>query len=160
MSHSRPLVAIVGLSDAEVVEANYPDHNITSLSAFDANTFDFVVSDQVLEHIEGDPRRAFEESLRVLKPGGIAIHTTCFINPIHADPSDLWRFTPAGLRNLASDFTEVVEVGGWGNRGVWIVEWLGLRMAPVPHAAWHPLHKIAVVNNELWPVMTWIVVRK
>jgi len=160
ISHSKALAATVGLGDAELIEANFPEHNITDLSAFANASFDAVVSDQVLEHIEGDPRRAFDESLRLLKPGGLAVHTTCFINPIHADPSDFWRFTPIGLRNLASGFSQVLLADGWGNRGVWFVDWLDLRTMPVPHAKWHPLHQIAVTNNETWPAITWIVARK
>jgi 2-polyprenyl-3-methyl-5-hydroxy-6-metoxy-1,4-benzoquinol methylase len=45
-----------------------------------------VVSDQVLEHVVGDPQTAIDETLRVLRPGGIVIHTTCFMNPIHGAP--------------------------------------------------------------------------
>ena len=88
------------------------------------------------------------------------MHTTCFINPIHNYPVDLWRFTPHALRYLASGFSEIVEVGGWGNRAVWFVEMVGLRFVRVPHAAWHPLHKLATANNELWPTSTWVVARK
>ena len=39
---------------------------------------------QVLEHIGGDPFTAVDETFRVLKEGGIVLHTTCFISPIHA----------------------------------------------------------------------------
>jgi SAM-dependent methyltransferase len=160
ISDSLPLAKILGLGGANITQADYPEHNIIDLAAFDEGTFDFIISDQVLEHIEGDPQRAFNESLRVLKPGGVAIHTTCFINPIHNYPVDLWRFTPHALRYLASGFSEIISAGGWGNRGVWVIEWLGLRFTPIPHASWHPLHKIATRNNELWPVSTWIVARK
>ena len=159
ISDSGGLVKVLGLDGTDIVRADFPEHTMIDLKAFEAGTFDFIVSDQVLEHIEGDPRRAFDESLRLLRPGGVAIHTTCFINPIHKYPVDLWRFTPDALAYLASDFS-AFETGGWGNRGVWIVEWLGLRFAPVPHAEWHPLHKIAMRNNELWPVSTWVVATK
>lgn len=160
ISDSVELVKILGLNDSHIVQADYPEHSIIDLRSFQDGTFDFIVSDQVLEHIEGDPHKAFSESLRVLKPGGVAVHTTCFINPIHNYPVDLWRFTPHALRYLASGFSEIIMVGGWGSRGVWIVEWLGLRFTPIPHAAWHPLHKLATRNNDLWPVSTWIVARK
>lgn len=159
ISDSGGLVDILGLDNGDVVRADYPEHNIIDLAAFEDASFDYIVSDQVLEHIEGDPHRAFSESLRVLKPGGVAVHTTCFINPIHKYPVDLWRFTPDALRYLAAGFSEVAT-DGWGNRGVWVVEWLGLRFTPVPHASWHPLHKIAVANHKEWPVSTWVVARK
>ena len=160
ISLSSRLLPVIGLEKAEIVEANYPEHNFIDLKAFKDEEFDFIISDQVLEHIEGDPQRAFDESLRVLKPGGIAVHTTCFINPIHAEPSDFWRFTPDALRLLARNFSEIIANGGWGNRGVWFVDAVGLRFTPVPHAKWHPLHMIAKANNEIWPVTTWVVARK
>jgi len=160
VSHSGHLAPILGIQNAEITEANYPEHNFVDLGAFADNTFDFILSDQVLEHIEGDPQRAFDESRRVLKPGGMCVHTTCFINPIHGAPSDFWRFTPQALRYLARDYSSIVTAGGWGNRAVWIVDALGLHFTPVPIATWHPLNKIATRNNELWPVVTWIVARK
>jgi hypothetical protein len=120
----------------------------------------YIISDQVLEHVEGNPQDVFDESLRLLKPGGVAVHTTCFINPVHGFPSDYWRFTPEGLKFLARGFSEILSVGGFGNRAVWFVSALGLRTIPVPHAKWHPLHIVATMNNKDWPVVTWIVARK
>ena len=160
ISHSQELADLMGLKDATMIEANYPDHNITDLTEFESGQFDYIVSNQVLEHIEGNPQKAFDESMRVLKPGGVAVHTTCFINPIHGAPSDFWRFTPKALRLLAADFSEIISVEGWGNRAVWIADFLGLRYVPIPHAPWHPLHKIATKNNTEWPIVTWIVARK
>ena len=102
----------------------------------------------------------FDETLRVLKPGGIAVHTTCFINPIHGVPSDYWRFTPEALRFLARRFSKVLQVAGFGNQAIWVIAAIGLRLHPVPHAKWHPLHKVATVNDPLWPVVTWVVAQK
>src|SRR5262249_47527383 len=73
ISHSNNLISILGLDKAIVIEANYPEHNAVDLKAFSDSEFDFVVSDQVLEHIEGNPQDLFRESLRLLKPGGIAV---------------------------------------------------------------------------------------
>jgi SAM-dependent methyltransferase len=160
ISWSTALVVNIGLENAEIVEANFPEHNFLDLKAFPNDFFDVVVSDQVLEHVEGSPRVAFNQSLRVLKPGGVAVHTTCFINPIHGAPSDFWRFTPDGLRLLARDFSEIVCLGAWGNRIAWIVIFMGLRFVPVPHARWHPFHIIATRNSPPWPITIWIAVRK
>lgn len=40
---------------------------------YDDNTFDLVISDQVFEHVQ-DQVRAFEELLRITKPGGHGLH--------------------------------------------------------------------------------------
>ncbi len=160
ISHSVRLASILGIGNGDITEANYPDCNIIDLNQFPDEAFDFVVSDQVLEHIEGNPQLAFDESRRVLKPGGIAVHTTCFINPVHGAPSDFWRFTPEALRYLTRGFSEIITADGWGNRAVWIIDAIGMRFLPVPHAKWHPLHRIATYNDKRWPVVTWIIARK
>ncbi|MCA9595834.1 MAG: methyltransferase domain-containing protein [Myxococcales bacterium] len=157
VSHSRPLCEVLGIAPASVLEANYPECDLLSLP-FEDGTFANVVTDQVLEHVN-DPRTAIAESVRVLVPGGVAIHTTCFINPIHDAPADYWRFTPEALHLLCRDY-EIVGVGGWGNRLVWLVDALGMRFDPIPHATWHPLHKIATRDDPAWPIVTWVVLRR
>lgn len=159
ISRSENLADLIGLEPNEIVSANYPEHNFLSL-AFEDESFDYVLSDQVLEHIEGNPQKAINESYRVLRPGGIAIHTTCFVNPVHGVPKNFWRFTPDALSLLHSNWRKVIEVNGWGNFQVWSVVQDGIRFAGVPHAKWHPLHKLAVKNDPLWPIVTWIVAEK
>lgn len=143
----------------DIVEARYPEYNITDLHQFEDESFDYVISDQVFEHIEGVPHDAMAETMRVLKPGGIAIHTTCFFNEVHGAPYDFWRFTPLGLHNLCerAGFSEVINAEGWGNRIAFIG---GLRYLPVPKAEWHPLHKIATSNDPVQPFSVWVIARK
>lgn len=159
ISHSVELARLMGIATNDVVEVNYPDANILALP-FDDESFDFVVADQVLEHVAGDPLVAMRECRRVLRPGGLAIHTTCFIAPQHGAPSDYWRFTADGLRLLAADYSRVVDAGGWGNPLVWLVAGLGLVREPVPHAPWHPLHKLATYNHPEWAVSTWVIAQR
>lgn len=159
IGHSNHLAVVLGLPTEGIVTANYPRHNILHLGFPDA-AFDFVLSDQVLEHVEGDPFQAIRECHRVLRPGGIAVHTTCFINPIHGHPKDFWRFTPDALALLHHEWSEIIEVGGWGNLAVWSAVRDGIRYMGVPHAHWHPLHRMAVRNDPAWPISTWIVARK
>ncbi|WP_331272920.1 methyltransferase domain-containing protein [Motilibacter deserti] len=159
ISRSTQLCTVLGLDGTAITEADYPDVNILSLPYADAS-FDFVVSDQVFEHIEGNPFTAMAETLRVLRPGGVAVHTTCFINPVHAWPGDFWRFTPEALALLVGKDAEVVECGGWGNPYVWLVAGLGLRKTPVPRSPRHPLHWAATKNSPKWPVATWVVARR
>jgi ubiquinone/menaquinone biosynthesis C-methylase UbiE len=40
---------------------------------YEDNTFDLVISDQVFEHVQ-DQVRAFEELMRITKPGGHGLH--------------------------------------------------------------------------------------
>lgn len=160
ISHSNRLIRVLGIERSEIVDAAYPEHSAADLSAFSNDCFNYVVSDQVLEHVEDSPQKVFDETLRVLKPGGIGVHTTCFINPIHGWPSDFWRFTPAGLEFLAKGFSEIIACDGFGNRFIWYIDILGLRMVPVPHSKWHPMHQIATRNMKNWPVSVWVVARK
>jgi len=159
ISHSANLAELLALQPTEIVLADYPDHNILALDFPDAS-FDYVLSDQVLEHIEGDPYQAVNECHRVLRKGGIALHTTCFINPIHGAPRDFWRFTPEALSLLHRDWAEIIDVGGWGNFQVWSAVEDGIRFIGVPHASWHPLHRLAIKNDPLWPIVTWVAARK
>lgn len=149
----------MGLGNCEIVQAVYPQCTLLALP-FDDNQFDYVVSDQVLEHVEGDPQLAINESYRVLRPGGFAIHTTCLINPVHYDPDDFWRFTPNALKLLCGKFGKIIDASGWGNPYVWVVVWLGLRYEPVPESRWHPLHKVATFNDDEWPIVTWVIAQK
>lgn len=159
ISHSDNLPDLMGIGGGELVTANYPQSNLLSLN-FQDSQFDYIFSDQVLEHIAGSPQQAIDECYRVLRPGGIAVHTTCFMNPIHGVPMDFWRFTPDALALLHQNYSDIIEVGGWGNHQVWDVIQDGIRFVGVPHAKWHPLHRLAMENDPLRPIVTWIVARK
>ena len=159
ISNSKYICDVLNIKPKTLSEVNFPDGNLLSLEYPD-NSFDFVFTDQVLEHIEGDPQQAINESWRVLRPGGIAVHTTCFINPIHNEPGDYWRFTPDALRLLSSKFSKIISCDGWGNFEAWLLIRNGLRFDGIPQAKWHPLHRKAVMNDPLWPIVTWVVAEK
>ncbi len=160
ISGSRRMALVLGLRTAKIVEAAYPAHSMLALGFADG-AFDFCVSDQVLEHVEGNPFEAVKESLRVVAPGGFVVHATCFLNPVHREPSDFWRFTPEALALLCrSAGGTVVETGSWGNREALALTQVGIRMHKVPVEADHPLHRIAVANEPDWPIHTWVIARK
>ena len=159
ISHSETLGRLLGYADNQIKDFAYPDINILRLS-FTNDEFDAVVSDQVLAHVQGDPYIAVAETFRVLKPGGIALHTTCFVNPVHSDPCDYWRFSPQALELLVREHADIIDVGGWGNPYVMLFFALGLRYVPIPHARWHIAHYLATKQDHFWPIVTWILAQK
>jgi SAM-dependent methyltransferase len=160
ISGSQGLARILGLKQAVPRTTAYPEVNLLDLPYPDGS-FDFVVSDQVLEHVEGDPFRAVAESIRVLRPGGQAAHTTCFVNEVHGAPSDFWRFTPQALKLLVTAAGgEVTLAGGWGSRAALKVIDLGFRMTPIPDNPANPVYQIAMRNEPNFPIVTWVILRK
>jgi SAM-dependent methyltransferase len=157
ISHSEFLCRLLGFDT--ITAGDYPSVDLLNLPYADAS-FDAVCADQVLEHIEGDPFRAIDETFRVLKPGGLAVHTTCFLLDRHGHPQDFWRYTPNALRLLASRHGEILDADGWGHPLVLPLNALGVQYVPVPHAKWHPLHWLATMNAPAWAMMTWVVARK
>ncbi len=82
---------------------------------FPDNTFDTVISTQMLEHVER-PWVVVHEIQRILKPGGICIITAPFITPYHADPYDFFRYTVQGMESLFThEDCAIVESGRYGN---------------------------------------------
>ena len=80
-------------------------------------SFDTIILTQVLQFL-ADPRRGLAESWRLLAPGGtllLTVPTVSRLSPRTAE-ADMWRFTPAGLRQLAASLPGAsVEVTGRGN---------------------------------------------
>lgn len=159
ISNSEILAEKLGFELDQIRNVTYPEFNMLDLP-FETNQFDSIVSDQVLEHIEGNPQQAIDEAFRVIKPNGLALHTTCFINPVHGEPNDFWRFTPYALKLMVAEKGDLVDVGGWGNPYAWLFMGLGLRYEPIPHARWHPAHWIATADRHDWPISTWVLARK
>jgi SAM-dependent methyltransferase len=79
---------------------------------FRGGSFDLVICTQVLEYIP-EPRVVIEEIRRVLKDGGWLVLSGPSVSPRDAD-HECWRFLPAGIRSLLSEFreVEVVPEGG------------------------------------------------
>ena len=76
------------------------------------NTYDVIVSFQVIEHIEDD-KRYLQEIQRVLKPGGVALLTTPNIKQsLSRNPWHEREYTASQLTDLAKGIFGKVEMKG------------------------------------------------
>jgi SAM-dependent methyltransferase len=66
---------------------------------FENDTFDVVLSTEVLEHIL-NPDIYLLEVKRVLRPGGIFFFTVPFLMSLHEVPYDYYRYTPYALEMI------------------------------------------------------------
>jgi SAM-dependent methyltransferase len=82
---------------------------------------DTVLSTELMEHLP-DPHHFLAEVARILRPGGIFILSVPFLEPLHEEPRDYWRFTPYSLRTLLGQHgfgvRELRRRGGWGSVAV------------------------------------------
>lgn len=82
----------------------FPGKNIDYIGkaeaiAVDDNVFKIVISQETLEHVQ-DPFKAVAEVFRVLRPNGLFYCQLPFIIGYYPDPTDYWRFTKEGIREL------------------------------------------------------------
>jgi uncharacterized protein YbaR (Trm112 family)/predicted SAM-dependent methyltransferase len=70
---------------------------------FHEQTFDHVMAFNLFEHLE-NPRRAAAEIWRVLKPRGLLIIHTAFLQPLHEAPFHFYNATEYGVRSWFKDF--------------------------------------------------------
>ncbi len=105
----RPYEKTLFAGATEYIGADYltdrsqPDVICSALDLpFPENSFDTVVSTEVLEHVP-EPRRALAEMRRVLKPGGFLILSTPMYWPRHEVPHDFFRYPYDGLLHLIKD---------------------------------------------------------
>ncbi len=86
--------------------------NIPPLGGLEDNTYDSIVSFQVIEHIENDAL-FLKEIHRVLKPGGIALLTTPNRKmSLSRNPWHIREYLADELKNLASGIFKHVEMKG------------------------------------------------
>ncbi|MGY6744565.1 MAG: class I SAM-dependent methyltransferase [Cecembia sp.] len=101
-------------------QANFKQAFIPPFTGIADNSFDTVVSFQVIEHIKND-RLFLEEIKRVLKPGGKAIISTPNIrHTLSRNPWHIREYTPRQLKELCLGvFEKVTAMGIGGNEKVW-----------------------------------------
>lgn len=81
---------------------------------FDNESFDVVISTQVLEHVE-KPWIMVKEIHRILKKNGICILTAPFLSSYHADPHDYFRYTVDGTKSLfKNEGFKIIECDSYG----------------------------------------------
>ncbi|MCU0324851.1 MAG: class I SAM-dependent methyltransferase [Spirosomaceae bacterium] len=107
------------------LQAKYPKHTFRTadlpyLTDFQDNTFDFIVTFQVIEHIQND-HKFLEEAHRVLKPGGKILLTT--VNRDYSLSRNPWHIREYKTQELAGlmrkYFANVETKGVGGNQKVW-----------------------------------------
>lgn len=93
-------------------EATFRSINIPPFDGIPDNTFDTVISFQVIEHIKND-RLFLKEINRVLKPGGLALVTTPNRKmSLTRNPWHIREYLPDELRDLATSIFTSVEMKG------------------------------------------------
>ena len=84
----------------------------TGKIGIESNVADYVLSTQVLEHVES-PEKYLAEAHRVCAKGGKLIISTHGFWLYHPNPTDYWRWTASGLKKLLKDQKwEVEEIIG------------------------------------------------
>jgi len=78
--------------------------------------FDTVLATEVLEHLPM-PELFLQEVARVLADDGTLIVTVPFMEPLHEEPRDYYRFTPysvsSSLKRYGFDVVHIWQRGGW-----------------------------------------------
>lgn len=145
--------------DIKIDHAVYPDVDVMNLTRFGSATYDLTYSHQVLEHVP-KPWVAARELVRVLKSGGLGIHTSCAFNPRHGPPTfaDYYRFLPDGLVQLFDD-VQPLEVGEWGSRQA-ILYNVGIDDGNGDLGGRRFHENLGKLNDHLYPWHTWIIFQK
>lgn len=76
---------------------------------FDNDSFDSIISTQVLEHVP-NPIEVLNEMVRVLRQGGYLMISVPFVQEEHETPYDFYRFSPYAIQNMLNKTgLEIIE---------------------------------------------------
>lgn len=157
ISDAAGLVDLLGDGRRQVTVTQFPEIRMEQMPYSDGE-FDLVLSDQVLEHV-ADPWKAVQESFRVVRDHGVVVHTSCFLNPLHNDPTDYWRFTPDALALLCQGHT-IESTGSWGNRRAAVIILYGLRRLPAGRVSLFFIRSLMARSQTRCPIVVWVIARK
>ena len=101
----RPLFADMDYTGCDIrpgpgVDRIEDIHRLT----FASDSLGTVLVLETLEHLR-NPLQAMAEVFRVLRPGGLAVISSCMDFPVHEHPADYWRFPPQGFDLLLESFS-------------------------------------------------------
>jgi SAM-dependent methyltransferase len=110
---------VIGKLKIKYPEANFISSIFPPMDLLESESFDHIISFQVIEHIRND-RLFLKEIYRLLKPGGMAVITTPNIKmSLSRNPWHVREYTALELADLAGDiFDEIVACGITGNEKV------------------------------------------
>ncbi|AWK02990.1 class I SAM-dependent methyltransferase [Flavobacterium crocinum] len=123
---------------------------------FESESFDVVMSTEVLEHVP-DPDAYLLEVKRVLKPGGLFFFTVPFLMSLHEVPNDYYRYTPFALEMIfkRTGFVSVniTARGGYNAAvgqmlGLWVNMYLWGRKKKIMRVLLKPVIKFLYKNDK------------
>jgi SAM-dependent methyltransferase len=129
----------LGAEKVDVVDINPANGAVTIVgdlcdpATLPPAAFDTVVLTQTLQFLP-DPRRALENLVAALRPGGSILLTVPTLSRV-ADGTDRWRWTPLGLRELTAGLGCTVEVAGLGNLATCRAFLMGVAVEDLPAGA-------------------------
>jgi len=104
--------AYIGLDWPEIEDRARPDVVADAMCIpLMTRSIDTVLATELMEHLSS-PQTFLTEVARVLCDGGTLILSVPFMEPLHEEPRDYYRFTPYGLRVL-------LEQNGFSIRQLW-----------------------------------------
>ncbi|MGB8980804.1 MAG: class I SAM-dependent methyltransferase [Anaerolineales bacterium] len=107
----------IGLDWPEIKGRAFPDviGDAMNIPFMDASV-DVVLATELMEHLPS-PQDFLTEVARVLRKNGVLILSVPFMEPIHEEPRDYYRFTPFSLRLLLEEhgfsLQRIWNKGGW-----------------------------------------------
>lgn len=109
--------AYIGLDWPEIEDRALPDVVGDAMRIpFKTASVDVVLATELMEHLPA-PHDFLMEVARVLRGDGILILSVPFMEPIHEEPRDFYRFTPFSLRLLLEQhgfsIQKIWKKGGW-----------------------------------------------